>query len=238
MHIDLKQLWREDIAPKQEFADLALPLFSSPQNITEAFPVRIDIDSVDYPPVFIFYEERGDKNLLSITDFYGGGGSNSATYGVRTHREIINLGNYVNGSSLRGPVLHAFCELEFVVDVLICIAEGVFDKDYKYSTLRARYNYFNKPNDLCTFNKRLDCLINKMFLSQTTYDLLKSAKSIRDALAHQYLPLDNYGVTTEDTAKYGGFSPAINSIYNGAWFYLQKDHNEHQVKVAKWLLSK
>lgn len=237
MKIDLRELWNKDIVPPAELSDVMNRLFKGPAKEAAFIRDRQFNVAADYPPLFIYYEQRASQNNFDIQTYYGGGGSKTAILEFSASRSILHLNtNYLQNRE-RGEILNAFCCLEFVIEVLVCIKFGVFDDKHTYQELKKLYvDDGTNAGSLSSFAKRLKYLYDVApVLSKKTNHLLLKAKLIRDSLAHQYLPLDSYGVTTKDVARYGHVLKAIDTIFDAAWFYLLTDYNKQQLKVAKWL---
>lgn len=234
MKINARALWNSDIRTPNGLDDLLEELFKDDPK-RSLVPARQFTVADSSPPLFFYVEYREKDNYVRSYTYYGGGGSPTAIMGFGT-RSVLNLNTKYINNAARGEVLNAFCCLEFVLDVLICVSSDVFSGKISYAELALEYR--DEPTYTGKFSsvaKKVKYLIDNGYISKRTYDLMLKSKSIRNALAHQYLPVGNFGVTDKDIVRYETISNAIETIFNAAWFYLLTDYNERQIEVASWL---
>lgn len=241
MLIDLRQLWNEDIKPPPGLEMRMDRLFQAQPGSLIPITLRNFKVEQDYPPLFLYLEERAPKNDFAIQAYYGGGGSKGAIIEMSASRSILNLrlGSSRITNKERGEILGAFCKLEFIVDVLTAVTFGVFSDVNTYDELKELYrDDTDILGKLSTFTAKIRYLLAEKRITKTTYSVLFKAKDIRNALAHQYLPIGNYGLSDKDLQRYGGIIKAIDYIFDGSWYYLLRDYNNSQLEVAKWLEEK
>ena len=147
-------------------------------------------------------------------------------------RNILSL--RVNGidDSDRGKILVAFCELEFILDILICYNLGVYDGLRTYREVQK--GLFSHGCTLSNFEDKRSYLYYEGLIDKLTSDELKTVQSIRNKIAHNYFLDKNMGFNDATIAFYGSVSEAIEIKFNYAWFLLMNTYNVHQPKVIRW----
>lgn len=235
MKVDKRQLWDSDIRTPDGLNELLDKLFVHGE--AKHFPeLQFKMDK-DCPPLFFFVEARDATNYVSSFTYYGGGGSKSAIVSMGGRQLLTLHGDRVD-NSVRGEVLNAFCCLEFVIDAMCCSASGVFTNQLPYSDLLPEFS--NTPEHQGTLSStemKIQLLYDKGLLTKHARDILLKAKRIRNSLAHQFLPVDNFGVTDRDFKRYGSYPKAMEVIFEGAWFHLLTSFNPIQNEIATWLSS-
>ncbi|MDB5180599.1 MAG: hypothetical protein JWO54_357 [Candidatus Saccharibacteria bacterium] len=206
------------------FSDLADPFKRTSQ---------INFDSM--PLIYLYYETTDELGNYSIDTIYGGGGHSSATRGVSAERNIIYDKSKYIGKDTRGKVLDAFCEIEFLIDILVCIDFGVYEGLKSYKWVKRLYSWESKSEQkLPDTSSRIKLLMSSDLITEKTYNSLMSAKKIRNILAHQFIPEFYKGELAKEMQGYQNVGEAIYEIYNTAWFNLLEDYNKSQYKVIDW----
>lgn len=113
---------------------------------------------------------------------------------------------------------------------------GVYSDKLKYSSIKNEFSD-GREGLFSTTHKKLSYLKHRGLISKETYNCLVKSKEIRNSLAHQYLPINNYGITTKDYERYGGYGKAIEVIYEAAWINLLSDYVKFQLPVLKWMVT-
>ncbi len=241
LKINKRVLWNTDIPCPDEVADyLSRPkLFSHSKN---ALSSGQNHEPSWVPPIFLYHEARGHKNYVNAKALYGGNGSPSIVNALVESREILTyappqkeIDKHINDAR-RGEILSAFCKIEFCLDALICVEMGVYEKRMSPQSMQKellgdRDGLFN------TTHKKISYLRHKNVIDDKTRKLLLKAKNIRNALAHQYLPVGDFGIGAKDIACYGTHLQVVDSIFNACWFYLLQAYSQRQVIVLSWLKS-
>ncbi|MEO7747595.1 MAG: hypothetical protein ABIS24_04080 [Candidatus Saccharimonadales bacterium] len=166
------------------------------------------------------------------------------THGILLSRELIDI--EINEENARGLVLGALCEIEFIVDVLICYLEDVFKIRGQYSRIAPDWNEGSKYS---TLRKRLTVLKAEGLISKKTFDVLYQAKLIRDTLAHKFIPRE-FGIPDGILKRYGGKNgishlSATRDCINLSWVQILHDLNHIQDDLItdsligkEWLITK
>jgi hypothetical protein len=136
-------------------------------------------------------------------------------------------------------VLASLCEIEFIVDVLICFNEGVYEIKGKYMLIAKEWK---EGRQYSTLEKRLKVLKSKGVLRKKTIDTVEQAKSIRDTLAHKFIPRE-YGINETTLNRYGGRNgishlAATRDCINLSWLNLLYDLNKVQDDIIEGALRK
>lgn len=209
-----------NLLPKDKFAELGVDLFMSKNNS---------------PPVFV-YLEIPDETGYNIETFYSNPESSRAIRGFAINRELLGTElRSVDGSS-RGTILSAFCEIEFLIDVMICLTFGVYEGKTSYKNIKSLYKHdCDRPDNLEDTETRIQHLLKNKKISTDTYKYLKMAKKVRNTLAHQYMPSSSVGLTKSEISPYTNIGEAVYAIFNTAWFLLLKDYVPQQEVVVDWL---
>jgi hypothetical protein len=227
--IILRDIWDTDIITSGNFDKLLEELLPGKPSFLQ--PVKVKLGAHD-PPIFLYQESREKKNFVTSFEYYGGRGTRVQTrFGAR---QDLQISKYF-GAAERGEVLDFFCRFEFCLDVLMCVAVGVFDDKISYQRLESQF--LDEGGSFSTTDRKINYLKDFRLLSPRTVRYLKKAKRIRNILGHQYLPQD-LGVSPEEIAEQGGPTEAIGAIYTATWFYLLNDFVKHQDHVARWLVQK
>ncbi|HSX46283.1 MAG TPA: hypothetical protein VLG27_04785 [Candidatus Saccharimonadia bacterium] len=228
--IDRLELGIEDIICSAEFESLLDSLTNSNDPFSILRKVRLGRDD---PPVFLYQESRGKGNFVSCYTFYGGKGDR-AQAGIGSRKEL-NLGQRFSDSD-RGTVLAFFSQIEFCLEVLVCITQGVFDGKVSYKRIR---NQFDDENgSFSTTQRKINYLKDFRVITPHTADLLKKSRHVRNVLGHQYMPDNDVGLKAEEIALYESTGEAVSNIYNAAWLNLISDYVKQQDQVAKWLVGR
>lgn len=191
----------------------------------------------DAPPVYI-YLEIPDEDGYTIEDFYSNPGHLDlrAQRGFSINRELLSTETKYIDDNFRGKILSAFCEIEFLIDVMVCLGKGVYRGSETYKKVRQLYTYScTKKNRLPDTEARINFLLENMLIADETYRYLKMAKKVRNTLAHQFMPSHTVGLTDTELKPYKHVGEAVFSIYNTAWFLLLKDYVPQQEAVIDWL---
>lgn len=236
--IDKTKLFKEDISCLDAVAE-----FITMENARKLSNITSDNKSKWFPPIFLFHEQRTLNQLhgqsLAITMLHGGHGSRQLTVHNSMSRDIIDFSFFGDNNTQlnddrRGKILAAFCKLEFCIDALICLEMGVFDNKLAIKDMHKELKT-DRDGLFTTANKKVNYLVHKNRISSETYESFKKAKNIRNSLAHQYLPIDEYGISKIDLKNYKTHLNAIDQIFNGCWYYLLKDYGTQQLPVIHWL---
>ncbi len=241
MKIDKRSLWNTDIHCPDEIAEyLGRPeLFSQAKM---ALTSREAHEPAWVPPIFLYHEVRGRENYVNAQALYGGNGSPSIISALVESREILTyappqqeIDKLINDAR-RGEILSAFCKIEFCLDALICIEMGVYQKKMSPESMQKelisdRDGLFN------TTHKKISYLRHRGVIDDKTRKLLLKAKNIRNVLAHQYLPIGDFGIEQKDITRYETHLQAVDNIFNACWFYLLQAYSQRQIVVLIWLRS-
>lgn len=227
--IEIRELWNQDILCSDQFGDLLSKTFDDRGLLP--WP-KVKLGDND-PPIFLYQESRGEDKYVNAFSFYGGKGDGAQSGGGA--RSELRLGKIISTKE-RGEILSFFCKFEFILEVLVCILEGVYSNEIKYKKLRRQFE--DENGSFSTVQRKLNYLEDFQILSPQTTTLLKKAKKIRNVLSHQYLPQKNIGLRAEEVELYESIGEAIGSIYTAAWFYLLKDYVIQQDEIAEWLVTK
>lgn len=147
-------------------------------------------------------------------------------------RDILNLRANGIDDSDRGKILVAFCEIEFIVDILICDSLGVYSGLRTYRQVRD--DFFAHRCTLFNFEDKRAFLFDNGVIDRRTSDELKTVQRLRNRIAHNYFLDTNMGFGSKSISFYGSVNKAIEMKFNYAWFLLMKIYNTRQVKIVKW----
>jgi len=190
------------------------------------------------PPIYLYLETKDSIGNYEISYIYGGGGNSTAVKGMSIQRDLIYQSPRSVSANTRGEILDAFCEIEFLIDILTCVGKGVYEKKTSYRKVKRLYSWDSTNADkLPDTQNRLDFIHNENLISDKTYELLTQAKKVRNTLAHQFIPELEDCVSVEVLKEYKDAGDAIFSIYNTSWFLLLKDYVRSQNRILKWLRS-
>lgn len=206
----------EQVFPRDEGALVPQPTFRSDLNT---------------PPLFLYTESRRDDNWLDSFSYYGGNGQ-SAQIGFGA-REVLKLDSRIIRDGERGRILNAFCRIEFCLDVLVCVHEGVFEGKMTWNQLKEEFA--EQGARYATTEQKIEALKKSKLIRSKTRDLLEKAKKIRNVLAHQYMPEAGLGLTKTDVDRYSSLAEAIELIFGAAWVELLKDYVPKQLIIVEWL---
>ncbi len=231
-----QQLWNLDIPITHEFLDLLESVGAIDEwPFTNLWNFRSTVDE-NTPPLFLYTESRDERNYVTYSRVYGGGGSGSAEVGVGARSLFETDLSDRLGTSERGKILDAFCKIEFCIDVMICIEMGVFSNKIEYVSIK---NEFSEARDglFSSVHKKINYLKHKKILMPETHKLLMKSKVIRNNLAHQYLPINGYGVTDKDLDRHGTYTKAIQIVFEATWVNLLIDYTKIQLPVLEWIID-
>lgn len=239
--INKSELWNKDI---QTPDDVTVKMLKSNGILNKPLEIiRDEKKSNEWlPPIFLYHEERDEQNYVHGHAVYGGNGSRSVSISWVESREILtyskpvkNVDRFINDAK-RGEILSAFCKLEFCIDALVCIEMGAYE-DQKILTNMQKELVGDRDGLFSTTQKKLRFLKTRGVIDRKTYDLLFKAKDIRNGLAHQYLPVGDFGITKSDIEKYGSPLEAVDHIFNACWFYVLQAYVKREGVVLKWLIE-
>lgn len=187
------------------------------------------------PPIFLYYETRDKQNYVHGHALYGGYGSKTTIVSYAESREllayhIVNETDKLIDHHKRGEILDVYCKIEFCLSAMYCIMQDVYKTNNNDSL-----QYFKKHIELLTNDELIKKLYSAGLLSAKAKGMLIKAKNIRNTIAHQYLPTDDYGITKKDLSRYGTHVIAIDHIINAAWFYLLNDYSKVQESILPFL---
>lgn len=155
--------------------------------------------------------------------------------GDMTHtidRRVLHLTNSGINDQNRGKILVAFCEIEFIIDILICYSYGVYSGQNTYEDIRS--NYLDIGRSLETFDSKRASLLEKELITKEISNELKKIQQIRNKIAHNYFLDKNIIFSDKKIKQYGSLNKAIELKFNYAWFLVMKTYNEYQADILKW----
>jgi hypothetical protein len=183
-----RSLYDTDIAEPEGLSELLVEIFEPNQG--SMYKLVDIIDRANAPPVFIYTEYRSKDNEL--TNFSYSGGDGLGTIHQMGSRQILDLGARPIGELERGKILSAFCKIEFCLDVLVCIAIGVYDTKVAWPDVKKQLREFD--GIYFTVESRLKFLHRSEIIRKKTKSAVIKTRKIRDVLAHQYMPQSDMGL--------------------------------------------
>lgn len=197
-------------------------------------------------PIFL-YSDKNEKN--SRSDYiskavYGGGESHQLEVHGSMNRDLLkefSIGNSLDDEKSRGVILNAFCQIDFCLDVLICIEMGAYTHAVKPETIRKELR--EAGGIFVTTSKKLKYLKHKHLIRSETYEKVQETKKIRNKLAHQFMPDYNNILAKKLKEKYNWrendtISEILRIEFNESWHLLLKDFVRRQDVVVNYLNSK
>lgn len=186
-------------------------------------------------PVFMYRENivrsahgiptRDSRVERHITDAYGNGvmiGSVS--------RDVISIKGKSIDDTVRGKILNSFSELEYILNIMLLHAEGVYNGRITYADFyRGMMENFSAPFHSFESKKKYLKLYN--YIKDDTYQYLSQAQKIRNHIAHQYFIDKGIGLSKKQLGEYDSQTEAIEIIFNKSWLYLVRDYNPLQVEI-------
>lgn len=151
----------------------------------------------------------------------------------------LRLGGVQLREEDRGKVLSQFCLIEFILDVLVCIGEGVYEDPPKYTRVNG---YLTE--DSTTTSVRIKYARDKKLISKSTKEKLWKIKNVRNILAHQFfpdLPL-NRELMSFVNGRYDEGKPVtppegLSILILDAWKALLIDYSKIQYRVARYIID-
>lgn len=191
------------------------------------------------PPIFLYYESRDEQNYVDARALYGGGYSPTINFAAVENREIIALTGIdtflVLSNNIRGEILAAFSQIEFVLDVIMCSELGAYQNTRNIKRIEKT---FKADGLFSTTYSKLEYLKLKNVIDKETLKWVSYALQIRNNLAHSFLPAGDYGIETSVLKKFNNnHLEAIDYIFNASWFYILKAHVPLQIDILQWLES-
>lgn len=217
------------ISPDIQTEDLIFSIhkdFDSLRNLESKLPVFLissNAAAQTDPPQYqmIFTEGRG--GILSWS----------------TRRQPLELRSRTIGKKERGIIIEAFTKFEFIVNVLVYVAFGVYKNQSRRR--RVKENWFDSP--FIGFSVKQNLLHDMGFLKLGTVNKINKAKKVRNALAHSYLHHASDRIAQSDMEadlKQHGVmltSRVISTIYADAWDSLIADYKVHQKHVKEYVIG-
>lgn len=233
--ISAKELYDFDIIEPTGLSELLEGLINPEPKHTLAPALSIHTKSND-PPILLYTESRGEDNRLNSISWYGGNGATGMMFHSGSRHTLELNSKYITDHS-RGAILSFFCQIEFCIDALVCVGEGVFENKLAFSSLCERFD--DKNGDLATTEQKIHYLesSDQKLISKRTAELLRRAKVIRNAISHQFL-IQNLGLSEADLERYDSPIQAVELISSAAWLAILNDYSPTQLVVAKWLLKR
>lgn len=185
-------------------------------------------------PVMLFYEIREDDNYLMTHFYIGGGASGSSSFGYEGGRHILDLDNAKRfNEAVRGKLLSAFCKIDFILDILVCIDFGAYEGNINEKHMKKIIN--ERGGLVKGTGRKLDYIQSKRILDNNTIDTIRFCKKIRDILAHQYLP-DLNSLLSQITNKEleRNWVDAIEDVFNSAWYLMMVHYSKSQLVVYEY----
>lgn len=228
--IDRRTLFNVNIPEPEGLSELLHQLF--PLEAGNLFPHKNFALNERTPPIFLYTESRGKDNWLQSFSYFGGNGQ--AAQVSMGAREVLQLNSKMISEAERGKILNSFCRIEFCLDVMVCLVEGVFEDRTQWAVLKGE---FQEGSKYATTQRKIKELRQVSLIRDVTKRQLVKAKEIRNVLAHQFMPEAGLGLSDTDVRRYDSIPAAIEVIFNSAWIELLKDFAPRQVPIAKWLAT-
>lgn len=155
---------------------------------------------------------------------------------VEYEKDKLYLGKII-GDGERGRVLSHFSKIEFILDAMILLGEGVYINPMKYGKVK---NFWIDDESI-TAAKKIKYARYHNFISSETRNLLWKAKDVRNILSHQYLPdlaltsslkrrlLDN-GVIN--------IGKGVETLMLDSWVSLLNDYEEVQQPIVDYVSNR
>jgi|GEM_PF-5289952 len=208
--------------------------------ILKSSQLRHDVDFMpDEPVPCLIYKEwiagigpplyRPEKKIIIARTSHDG------IQGSLTHsssRDVLNLAHGGMNDLNRGKILVAFCDIEFIVDLLICHSLGVYSGECLYEDIYK--NCFKPGGSLSAFENKKKFLRLKKLVSNDLFKELGEVQAIRNKVAHNYFLDKNMGLNDKTISQYQSVDEAIEIKYNHVWILLLQVYNEYQVEIVKW----
>jgi hypothetical protein len=176
------------------------------------------------PPLYL-----PEKKII-ITRTNHDGIQGSLTHSIS--RDVLNLSSGGMNDLNRGKILVAFCDIEFIVDLLICYSLGVYSEKCSYEDVYK--NCFKPGGSLSNFENKKKFLRLKKVLPDDLFKELSEVQTVRNKVAHNYFLDKNMGLSDKTVSQYKSVDVAIETKYNYAWILLLQVYNEYQVEIVKW----
>lgn len=185
-------------------------------------------------PYYIYIEvpaKNDPKHKVIINGLMGEDSASRLFYSSK--RSILNLSPDLDDGILRGKILVAFCEIEFIMDILICHQFGIYEDKVSYDSIHK--NCFSSGGFISRFRDKRHFLRFEGIFDPSLDGAVKETQIIRNRIAHRYF-FDSPSRNNKE--KYERWLKDIEMKYNYAWLLLLKKYNEIQLEVIKWVNDK